>query len=360
MREQSAPLGFTGRARAPRRHAPVAMLLLACLSWGLSTALSKIALEQLTATDLFGIEIVVAAVPLTLLALARGARPSRPDPRLLLLGILEPGLTFLLFDIGVRRTAATHASLLLALDAPATLLLSVAFLRERMDRLLLVALTLGVAGSVLVTWQSGGSRGSLTGDVLVLASALTAAGYAVLARHVSPDRDPIVVTAVQMLGALALAAPIFITSIARGKSHVATVDLGHTGIAMAVALTGSVIPFLLFNWAIGRMSASRAGLIGVLVPVTGAGLSIPLLGEQLGGLAVLGGTLAIVAALLAARRPDNSRQPTKAHSGGSAILEKPHEREQTEQPCLAGASAPGSLAVGQSQQPLRSHGRLLP
>ena len=45
---------------------------------GPSTALSKIALEQLTATDLFGIEILVAAVPLSWLALARGARPSRP------------------------------------------------------------------------------------------------------------------------------------------------------------------------------------------------------------------------------------------------------------------------------------------
>ncbi|HEX4432428.1 MAG TPA: DMT family transporter [Frankiaceae bacterium] len=294
------------------RYAPVGMLLLACICWGLSTALSKIALEQLTATDLFGIEIVVAAVPLAGLALARGARPSRPDPRLLLLGILEPGLAYLLFDIGVRRTAASHAALLLALDAPATLLLSVAFLRERIDRLLLVALTFGVAGSVLVTWRTDGSHGSVTGDLLVIASAATAAGYAVLARHVATGRDPVVVTAVQMLGALSLAAPIFLWSIARGHSHIARVDAGHFGIALAVALLGSVIPFLLFNKAITQMSASRAGLIGVLVPVIGAGASVPLLGEQLGAVAVIGGTLAIVAALIAARRPDNSRPARKA------------------------------------------------
>lgn len=360
MHEQFDPRNQAFRTRTALRYAPVGMLLLACISWGLSTALSKIALEQLTSTDLFGIEILAATIPLSWLALARGARPSRPDPRLLLLGILEPGLTFLLFDIGVQRTAASHASLLLALDAPATLLLAVVFLRERIDGALMVALTLGVAGSVLVTSRAGGSEGSLTGDILVIASALTAAGYAVLARHVATDRDPVVVTAVQMLGALMLAAPIFIVSIARGDSHIATVDAWHLTITLAVAMTGSVIPFLLFNRAITQVSASRAGLIGVLVPVTGAGASVALLGEQLTGLAVLGGALAIVAALIAARRPDKTRPPAEAQSGGSATLEKRHDREHTEQPCLAGASAPRSLTVGQSQQPLRGHGCLLP
>ena len=175
--------------------------MLACLSWGLSTALSKIALRQLTSTDLFGVEILVAAVPLGLLALARGSRLWRPDPVLLVLGILEPGLAYLLFDIGVRRTSAAHAALLLALDTPATLLLAVAFLRERIDATLMLALGVGVTGSILVTWQGGGADATVTGDLLVIASALTAPCYGVLARHVTATRDPVDVTAVQMIGA---------------------------------------------------------------------------------------------------------------------------------------------------------------
>ena len=69
------------------------------------------------------------------------------------LGVLEPGLTYMLFDLGVRRTTASHAALLLALDSPATLGLAVMFLRERIDLSLLTSLVMGLAGSVLVTWH---------------------------------------------------------------------------------------------------------------------------------------------------------------------------------------------------------------
>ncbi len=281
--------------------------MLACVSWGLSTALSKIALRQLTSTDLFGLEILVAAVPLGLLAVVRGSRLWRPDPVLLVLGLLEPGLAYLLFDIGVRRTSAAHAALLLALDTPATLLLAVAFLRERIDAPLMMALGVGVTGSILVTWQGGGADATLTGDLLVVASALTASGYGVLARHVAATRDPLEITTVQVMGALILGVPIFGWSLAHGQSHVASTDPGHLAVAVAVGLTGSVIPFLLYNRAIKALTASRAALISVLIPVIAAGLTVLLVGERLSGLAIAGGALSVVAALIAAQRPDNSR-----------------------------------------------------
>jgi drug/metabolite transporter (DMT)-like permease len=293
-------------APTARRYAGTGLLMLACVSWGLSTALTKIALDQLTPVDLFGIEIVVSAVPLVLLALARGARPGRPNPAVLLLGVLEPGLTYLLFDLGVRRTAASHAALLLALDAPVTLVLAVAFLRERVDLWLLASLAAGVGGSVLVTWRADGAGSSLTGDVLVIGSAVTAAAFAVLARHVAPTRDPVVVTAVQMLGALAVAMPIFGISAARGGSRIGDADAAHLILATMVGLLGGVIPFLLFNRAIAQLTASRASLIGVLVPVIGAGASVVLVGERITRLAALGGVLAVAGAALATRREDDS------------------------------------------------------
>jgi drug/metabolite transporter (DMT)-like permease len=70
---------------------------------------------------------------------------------LLVLGVLEPGLTYVLLDLAVRRTTASHAALLLALDGPATLALAVRFLRERISLPLLTSLVMGLAGSVLVT-----------------------------------------------------------------------------------------------------------------------------------------------------------------------------------------------------------------
>ena len=241
---------------------------------------------------------------MALLALVRGARPGGPSPVLLLLGVLEPGLTYLLFDLGVERTAASHAALLLALDAPATLVLAVAFLSERVDLPLAASLALGVGGTVLVTWHADGAEASLTGDILVIGSTLTGAAFGVLARHAAPNRDPVVVTAVQMLGALFVAVPVFVVSFARGASSIRAADGAHLALAVAVGLLGGVIPFLLFNRAIARVPATRAGLVLVLVPVVGAGASVLLLTERISGVAVSGGVLAVAGAALAALRTE--------------------------------------------------------
>src|SRR3954447_7004290 len=135
------------------RLPPVPMLVLAGISLGLATALTKIALEQLTPVDLFGVEVVTSAVPLLALAWLRGARRSRPRPLLLVLGVLEPGFAYLLFDLGFQRTAASHAALLVAMDAPVTLALAVLLLRERLDLPFLASLALGVGGSILISWE---------------------------------------------------------------------------------------------------------------------------------------------------------------------------------------------------------------
>ena len=95
------------RTSTALRYAPWRMLLLACVSWGLSTALSKIALRQLTVDGSVRHRDPRRRSPVRALALARGARPGRPDPVLLLLGILEPGSDVL----ALRHRGAAYVGL---------------------------------------------------------------------------------------------------------------------------------------------------------------------------------------------------------------------------------------------------------
>src|SRR3954447_15394330 len=188
---------------------PVLLLALAALSWGLASALSKVAVEQLTSVDLFGVEVATGALCLGAAALARGARPRLPGAELLVLGVLNPGLAFLLFDVGIARTTATHAALLLSTDTLFTAALAWAFLHERLDRRLAVALGIGVAGSALVSLAAGsGGMRALLGDGLVIAASLSAAGYGVLAKRVVARHDALALTATQMSVAAALAIPL--------------------------------------------------------------------------------------------------------------------------------------------------------
>jgi drug/metabolite transporter (DMT)-like permease len=288
-----------GSFYARRLVGPVAMLVAAALFWGLATALSKVALEQLMPVDLLGVEVTTGAVVIAALAVARGARPGRPQPTLLLLGVLEPGLTFLLFDVGLNRTAATHAALLLATEALFVVTLAALLLGERFHRSVGPALAAATVGSALLAWQSGGTQASVTGDVLVLAASLIAAVYSVLARRVAPGRDPVRVTAVQMIGGLLIAAPIALTYVISGHSNLGRANAGHVMVAMGVGLLSSVFPFLLFTIAISRVTATIASLIITLDAVFGTAASILLLGETIGTLQIVGGAMVILAAAAA-------------------------------------------------------------
>src|SRR3954468_14804609 len=282
---------------------PVVMLALAALSWGLASALSKVAVEQLTSLDLFGVEVATGAVCLGAAALARGARPRLPGIELLVLGLLNPGLAFLLFDLGIARTTATHAALLLSTDTLFTAALAWALLHERLDRRLALALAFGVAGSALVSLAGGGGMTSLVGDLLVVAASLSAAAYGVLAKRASERYDPVALTAAQMLVAGGLAAPLTAAAVAGHHSHLGHVGAGYLLAGCAVGLLGSVIPFVLYLAAIDRVTVTRAGLVLTLVPLFGALASIALLGAALAAPPAAGGALVVLAAGVAARCP---------------------------------------------------------
>ena len=293
------------------RPAPRLLLVVAAAPWGLAAALSKLALQQLTPLDLFGIEVTVGMVPLAVLATSRGARFTELSPPLLALGLLEPGLSYVLFDFGVRHTSAIHSALLLATETPLTVLFAVLFLRESTDALTIAAVASAVAGSLLVSADGAGHGAGTAGDVVVLASAATAAGYAVLARHLVPAHDPFIVTAVQMLGASFLAVPAAVGAVATGHSHLNTADPWHLAVACLVGVLAGVVPFLLFNLAISHVSATHAGLILVLVPVFGAGASVALVADPITWRATLGGLLAVAGAAMVTRRTNTPARVTE-------------------------------------------------
>ena len=278
-------------------------LLVAALCWGVSTALSKVAIAELAPVDLFAIEVSTGAVFVGIAALARGARPRRPDGRVMLLGVLEPGLAFLLFDVGIAHTAATDGALLLSTDSLFTAGLAAVFLAERLGPRLRLALAVGVAGSVLVSLDDGGGMGSLLGDALVLAASLSAAGYGVLARRVAPGRDTLSLTAVQLLVAAAIALAAAAGSVAGHHSRLGHADAGHLVAALGVGILASVVPFLLYNAAIARVTATAAGLTLTLVPLFGTLASLLLLDERLMPIQLAGGACVLAAAALAATVP---------------------------------------------------------
>ena len=252
------------------RTMPLSLTVIAATSWAAATILTKVALRGLAPLDLLGIELFSSAIAMASLLVARG-RPLLPRnwPAFALLGVLEPGLSFGLFDFGLSRTGAADGAILIASQSLFGVLLARVLLRERVSPLTRAAVAVGFAGSALVGLAETGHGASLGGDLLVIAASAAAASSGVGVRRLSADADTLAATTTQLIAAALFAAPVILIADTGGRTQLASVDFAHLVAAVATGLLGGAVPFLAFNRAIRDLTVAHAGLI--LKPDPGPG-----------------------------------------------------------------------------------------
>ena len=285
------------------------MLAVAALGWGCSTTLAAYALRQIGPTDLLAVELVVGGAVIWAVALTR-ARPelATPDWRLFaVLGLCEPGVTYLLANEGLRRDSAATAALLFATEAVIVVPLAAVFLGERVSPGVLRALGIGLVGALVIGSGAGTGRDTVPGHLLILGSAFAAACYALLARRSSHRSPALVVTSHQLLAATAIALPFAIVSHAVGHSGPPSADLSHWAAAIAGGLVGVALPFLLYNQAIVVVRATIAAGVLNLVPLAGFVTAVLFLGDAPTPLDIAGGGLILLSAALLGRSEARAR-----------------------------------------------------
>ena len=126
-------------------------------------------------------------------------------PRIVVVAILGGVAGPALLVYGLERTDAVRASLLLAVEAPLTVLLAAAAFREHVSRRVWLAVAAITAGAVLLAHPAL-TRGAAAGDLFVLLACLAWALDNTTARKLA-DRNPLSVVAAKGLlgGALSLA-----------------------------------------------------------------------------------------------------------------------------------------------------------
>jgi len=183
---------------ASRRHA-VAALTGAGLLWGSTVPLSRLALEWLGPGWLTVARFGLAAP--VLLAVARPRLRPAFTPMVLASGAVGYGGSVIAQNAGLARTSVTHGALLLGAVPVLVAVIAVLWHRAVARPVAWAGFAVSLAGVALVTVGGGGGGATLGGDGLVLVSELLTAMLTVAQARLLPGRDPIAVTAVQVLGA---------------------------------------------------------------------------------------------------------------------------------------------------------------
>ncbi len=284
-------------------------------SWGLIAVLA--AAVSLGAGSLAFARLAIAAITLAAVALvARRARLLRPGPKLgwlLVLGVVQ-GAHWLLFFAAVKEGSValavltfTSAPLLIAIAAPVVL-------RERVNRVALIALAPAIAGVVLVVIAGSGGIAFTTPAVAAgLGSAATYAVLVLLSKRLLHDSvEPLTVAFWDCLAGAVVVAPILLVG-----GRIVPDHAGEWGavLVLGVALTG--LSTLAYASLLRRVTAQTAGALTYLEPVCAVFLAWLLIGERPGAATVVGGALVLVAGLAVVvfdRSAGTERPPARLRS----------------------------------------------
>jgi drug/metabolite transporter (DMT)-like permease len=281
--------------------------------WGTGFYWGRLAMNEMSVEHMVLYRFAFACLGMApvLLSSRNRVRLTRGETRTLLISAaFGIPVQFLLQFHGLARTTVSHASLMVGAMPVLLAAAAALFAGERLDWVGWLALcgsTVGAALIVLGGKHGPAARGepTLYGDLLVVASLITALAWIILSKKLMESHSPPVVTAYTILSGAAMLAVIVLgpwlasplTGIKAAPppfahvSSTAWIALAFSGVLCTAATT------LLWNWGIHHVPASRAGVFLNIEPALGSWLGVQLLGEHLGPYAWLGGGLILAAAV---------------------------------------------------------------
>ena len=255
----------------------VTQALLAALLFGATAPLVQRASADAGALAC-GCLLYLGAAVATLLgsAVRGGTKEAQLDStmigRLVVVALLGGMLAPTLFVLGLRRVDAASGALLLALEAPLTLLLAWLVHRERLGSRVLAAFACIFAGGLVLVGRPEAlvdAGATFVGAVLIIGATAAWALDNVLSRPLA-DRDPVAVVAGKGLigaGASALAAVALSQAWPR---------LGSAAGLLAIGAVGYGLSLQLYLRAQRRIGTARTASVFAAAPFLGAGAALAL------------------------------------------------------------------------------------
>ena len=259
----------------------LAVLLLVTAVWGVTFVQVKDAVAVYPLFAFLALRFAIASGTLAVPGAARLRSLGRTGA---LSGILAGALLgtgYALQTAGLERTTVSSTGFITGMYVVCTPLLALAVFRTRVGRGAWLGVLLATVGLALL---AGVHRGSLLGDLLVLAGAAVYSLQIVLMERYAPRFDAIAFTLVEMLTAFGGLLAVALALRDLPCPHGWTV----WGALLVTGVFASALAFLAQTWAQRRTTATRTALAFSMEPVWTAFFGFTLAGDRLGATAWLG------------------------------------------------------------------------
>lgn len=276
-------------------------LLVMAVIWGVNYSVVKAGLSAMEPFAFNGVRVLLAALVLAALSFVMRADrwPSARDAwHLGWLGVLGNGLYQLLFILGLSRTRAGVAALIVAAGPAYIAMISRMLGREQLPARGWAGIAMQLAGVACVVGSTHGqdaNPSAMTGAAFIAAASLTWAMYSVLLQPYTARSHPIHLAAITL--ATGAAFLVIVALPALGRLDVQAVPLKAWGAVVYAGVGALVIAYLLFYRGIRVLGPTRTAMYGNLQPLIALAVAWLVLNERptgwqlLGALFIMGGLL---------------------------------------------------------------------
>ena len=267
-------------------------IIAACLLWSLNPAAIKLALEEIAVPQLVFMRAVFAAFILLLVSFFMGHhfRPKEIGWRPFLLGVLDPGLTSLLFVTSLTVLSATNTVLILALMPFSQSVLGRVVFKEELRSSVWLGGTLAFSGIVIYfSGEAFNGADTVWGNSLLLSVFCLITVSQLLTRKIMKTEIPAIqVTSSQMISASVV---LFFYLILFGDTELPLQASSGTMMTLLFLVFSMAIPFFLYNQAMRHLPIGIASLLLVMIIPFGFLFAAIFLGEEITLIKAIGAIL---------------------------------------------------------------------
>lgn len=260
-------------------------MMLSMVGWGIGNPIGDIAVEFIDPVSVFVIELVSGLLLFFVAALAlptlRSAIKQVPWRIAIPFGLLQPGLAYLMGNIGWQYGTVTTGAILMSSEVIFLAIGGALFLREKLNAWSVVALLIGVTGAIIVgiAGQSSNPETSgqyvtvigmsvsagLVGALAFLGVGLAGAIYGLFMRRLKSEVNTIALTLGQMTSASFFSIVVLFAT----QTELATPQSvgNYFYVAVLAGVVGTTLPFLLFNFAAPNLTTKQTALSLNIIPV---------------------------------------------------------------------------------------------
>lgn len=276
----------------PPHQLAVIALIITNIIWGAASPIFKWSLENVPIFIMAYLRFFGASLLIAPFAFKTSLKIHRSDYwRILGIAFFGITLNITFFFFGLKNAPSINAPIIASAGPIFLIIFSHLFLKEKVGLKTIWGTLISLVGVFIVIARPlieiGFALNAIIGNIFFVVATLGAVTYTIFSKEILHRYSPITITFWSFLIGTITFFPGFIWQSFQTDWLTALNYQGITGLTFGIVLS-SALAYFLYEWGVAKIHASEVGVFTYIDPVVATVIAIPLLGEVITPLFILG------------------------------------------------------------------------